>query len=704
MATTLGLAACQPPPPLEAEYVNEEYGFSIKYPAEYAEGKPQGNEVFRARSPAPARDPQVPLLAISILDTTVGATFAELKDTFKSGPATVGMGDVEFVFEKEITLSDGVTAAYELEIEYQYKGYELKTLYLWTVKYDKWFLVSATTRTDFWPSDKAEMKAVVHTFTDPTWTPPKEGSEKVKSSTAWEGTMHQGLTIEHDGVTRTFNCYVPNDLPDSPVPLVFILHGGGGSGDDVFGLRGKKAPWSVFLGLADADKFIVIAPDGSVFPDGARHWNDCRGDVDPVAFAKTVDDVGFIADTLITWASNNYNIDLERIYSTGICNGGRMSFRLARERSHQFAAIGVVETLIAGETTCPAPTNPISVLMQNGTGKESMMPWAGGRAYEPYSAYGTVKSGPDSVDYWVNHNGCDPTPEVVHLPDSPEDDHNTTVTEKTYGNGTQGTEVILHLIHDGGHVEASIQERYSKQLEEAYMGGLGWQNHDIETAVEIWNFLKRHGLNGPVTPPTPATYGFLNPTADAADTGGNDDGWEWDTQNAYTNGAGSAWNFKGVGDRHIFYNYGISVPAGHIVKGIQVRVDWGMVDSVGADIKSKLCVELSWDGGTSWTSQKYDTEQTRHKHAGILGSETDIWGRSWSASELSDANFRVRLETVCTAGNCNNIDYQLDWVAVKVHTAAEPTQSGWNRERSTKSISRWTQSPTHGRKAIRSES
>ena len=36
---------------LKGEYTNQEFGFSIKYPAEYEEETPRSNEVFRARTP-----------------------------------------------------------------------------------------------------------------------------------------------------------------------------------------------------------------------------------------------------------------------------------------------------------------------------------------------------------------------------------------------------------------------------------------------------------------------------------------------------------------------------------------------------------------------------------------------------------------------------------------------------------------------------
>ena len=55
--------------------------------------------------------------------------------------------------------------------------------------------------------------------------------------------------------------------------------------------------------------------------------------------------------------------------------------------------------------------------------------------------------------------------------------------------------------------------------------------------------------------------------------------------------------------------------------------------------------------------------ETTVEHTGILGGSADTWGRTWSASELSDTNFRVR---VLALGG-NNRDFFLGWVPVQVH-------------------------------------
>jgi hypothetical protein len=155
--------------------------------------------------------------------------------------------------------------------------------------------------------------------------------------------------------------------------------------------------------------------------------------------------------------------------------------------------------------------------------------------------------------------------------------------------------------------------------------------------------------------------GLLDATAQAADTGGDGNGFEVNPTYAFGNDALYAENINGEGDRHRYYNYGMSISSGCPITGIEVRLDWWL-DLTDGD--NSLSVELSWDGGSSWTAAKTDTEETLGQHTAVFGAPNDTWGRTWNVSELSDANFRVRV-------TCNT-DYSgqafsLDWVPVKVH-------------------------------------
>jgi len=158
--------------------------------------------------------------------------------------------------------------------------------------------------------------------------------------------------------------------------------------------------------------------------------------------------------------------------------------------------------------------------------------------------------------------------------------------------------------------------------------------------------------------------GFKNPTVQAADTGGDGNGFELNPTNAFADASGYASNIDGPGDRHRFYNYGFSIASACAIQGIEVRLDWWLSSTFDTN---SISVALSWDGGTSWTAVKTDTQETTSEHTVVLGSSTDTWGRSWTVSELSDANFRVRITCNCSGSFCSYRDYYLDWVPVKVY-------------------------------------
>jgi hypothetical protein len=79
-----------------------------------------------------------------------------------------------------------------------------------------------------------------------------------------------------------------------------------------------------------------------------------------------------------------------------------------------------------------------------------------------------------------------------------------------------------------------------------------------------------------------------------------------------------------------------------------------------------MCVQLSWDGGTTWTTAKQSTTLTTSEATYILGSASDNWGRVWTSSNLSNTNFRVRVIDVASGSGAGSRDFSLDWAAVRV--------------------------------------
>ncbi len=162
--------------------------------------------------------------------------------------------------------------------------------------------------------------------------------------------------------------------------------------------------------------------------------------------------------------------------------------------------------------------------------------------------------------------------------------------------------------------------------------------------------------------------GWLNASAQAADSGGDGNGFEHNPTYAFADGSGYAENQNGDGDRHRYYNYGMSISSGCSISGIEVRLDWWLSTTLGDD---SMSVELSWNGGSSWTAAKTDTTETTSEHTVVLGGASDTWGHAWTAGELSNSNFRVRLTSNCSGDIfCYLRDFYLDWVPVRVYYAA----------------------------------
>jgi len=301
------------------------------------------------------------------------------------------------------------------------------------------------------------------------------------AASARAGTWVQNVTLSHDGITRYFDYYVPDGLPATPVPLLFVLHGGTQSN--------KLLPFSAYVemqDIADDEAMILVQPNGTdpttglSGPNGNFNWNDCRADAG--GSTTTADDVGFIG-ALIDWAAGAFAIDLDRVYATGPSNGGLMSYRLAFDLSDRIAAIAAVIANLPADSECAAaPSQPRSVLIMNGT-LDAFMPFNGGTVLP---GQGLVQSTAATHDFWRSFLGTNPVPVSVKLPDIRVGDEST-VSSQAHCGGAEGTDVRLYTVKGGGHTIPSIAHPVPPSA-----SFLGPQNRDVEGPVEIWRFLKQH--------------------------------------------------------------------------------------------------------------------------------------------------------------------------------------------------------------------
>jgi len=197
-----------------------------------------------------------------------------------------------------------------------------------------------------------------------------------------EGTSAHTITV--GGLERSYRLYVPSGLT-VPVPLVVMLHGGFGSAEQAE----RSYGWDQ---LADSQKFVVVYPDGL-----GRAWNAGGGCCGRPG-RDGIDDIGFITAT-VAHVSRNLDIDADRVYATGISNGGMMSYALACN-SDMFAAIGPDSATQLDACSAPHPT---SVLHIHGNA-DRMIPYGGGRG----AGFAHI-DGPAVADlnsFWRNVNRC----------------------------------------------------------------------------------------------------------------------------------------------------------------------------------------------------------------------------------------------------------------------------------------------------------
>ncbi|HLF25874.1 MAG TPA: cellulase family glycosylhydrolase [Anaerolineae bacterium] len=183
------------------------------------------------------------------------------------------------------------------------------------------------------------------------------------------------------------------------------------------------------------------------------------------------------------------------------------------------------------------------------------------------------------------------------------------------------------------------------------------------------------GVTSTPTPTQPSgsnNTGWVSPSNQAAQTGGDGNGFQTSPTSAFADGGTSIATDTNSGtststsctstakDRHAYFNYPLSIPGGSTITGIEVRLD-ARVDSASGT--RQMCVAVSWNNGATWTALKTSAALGTAEATYILGSASDTWGRAWTTGELTSANFRVRITNV---SNSTSRDFFLDWAPVRV--------------------------------------
>ncbi|MFA8440147.1 LPXTG cell wall anchor domain-containing protein [Pueribacillus sp. YX66] len=283
-------------------------------------------------------------------------------------------------------------------------------------------------------------------------------------------------SIQFDGMERTYEYYLPSNYDGSkPTELLFSFHG---LGSDAEGQRSLTN----FVNIAEKEGFIAVFPNATTLeagedssitlpslPGAETQWNDGR--VDSYQNEQGIDDVGFVSE-LIDIFINNYNIDENRIYATGMSNGAMFSQRLAIELSDRLAAVAsVTGGLPSEEFGLKIPKRPIPVIMIMGEN-------------DPIIPYHTAV--PGTVMYWKHHNGTDDIAVRETLPKVDENDP-TVIHKEIYGNGKIGSELILYRVEGGGHTWPGGPQYAPAEI-------IGLSSTQMNASEVIWEHFKNYSL------------------------------------------------------------------------------------------------------------------------------------------------------------------------------------------------------------------
>ncbi|HAA15817.1 MAG TPA: hypothetical protein DCE41_30540, partial [Cytophagales bacterium] len=191
----------------------------------------------------------------------------------------------------------------------------------------------------------------------------------------------------HDGLERSYVLHVPDNLPDN-APLVFFLHGYGG----------KAHQYAWFFQIrdwADENGFAVVVPQGTLDANRDPFW-DAR-----LTFAN-IDDVGFLTG-LAQELQVTYNLDPEKTFTSGISNGGFMSYVLVQERPEVWKAAASLIGTMPGyswenrDMFVPTPLLQLSLEDDETVPIDGSMDTTGGWGGAPHMD--------DIIEFWTELNG-----------------------------------------------------------------------------------------------------------------------------------------------------------------------------------------------------------------------------------------------------------------------------------------------------------
>lgn len=292
---------------------------------------------------------------------------------------------------------------------------------------------------------------------------------------------HGKSSITSENLERNFLFYIPKKPNPNGFPIVFVLHGGGGTGEGMIYLTRISE-------VAERDGFIVVYPNGL-----ENRWNDGRGITRFLTDQRNTNDVQFFRDMTRHFKSN-FRVDDQRIHVVGLSNGGFMAQRILCEASDLFASGFSIAATTSVYLSKECKLNePISIGFIFGK-KDDIIPYSGGTILVPTSQElnsprlpaGESISFLQSLEVWKKRLGCEN--ESIHNIDSLKKRRDKDILKYTYQNCRRNSLLDGYLIESGGHF---WPHGFYYTNESKY----GYLTQDLDATKVVIDFFKRTPKN-----------------------------------------------------------------------------------------------------------------------------------------------------------------------------------------------------------------
>ncbi len=254
--------------------------------------------------------------------------------------------------------------------------------------------------------------------------------------------------VEVDGQIRNVHVHVPNSYQaGTPTPVVFMFHGSGGSGNNVYQTSGwtQKADAAGFIGIFPTAREYFVVELGQM----QTKWSAGGLDTELEVGTEIIDDIPFV-ESLLTYVRNTFTVDEQRIFASGFSNGGGFTkSRIMAELSDQFAAVATAggHALPQASPILSGDILPIHTIMGNVDNKKLAL--AG--QTEPFPMDATDIMAHDylrgDIDVLCGMLNIDPT---LFTSEPVEPHWNTLYFQETTDSGSQ--EYRFRMVKDMGHI------------------------------------------------------------------------------------------------------------------------------------------------------------------------------------------------------------------------------------------------------------